>query len=403
MQTTALPVNAISNVWTKLIVPVVVALSASYATAQGVASSVPLMPSPPQLAASSYLLIDAETGKIIVEHNADKQLPPASLTKIMTGYIVSSELGKGNIQMQDSVPISIKAWKMGGSRMFIREGTDVSLEDLLRGVIIQSGNDASVALAEYIAGDEAAFADLMNQQAQLLGMTHSHFKNATGWPAEGHLTTARDMSVLARALVRNFPEHYSLYAEKEFTYNNITQSNRNGLLWRDQDVDGIKTGHTEEAGYCLVASAKRDDMRLISVVMGARSMRGREQETQKLLAYGFRYYRTHTIYQAGEVINTSRIWAGQEDQIELVLEDALTVTIPRGQRDALKASIKVDKEITAPVDAGAVYGQFNLTLNGELLAQRDLVAASAVEQAGLFARLWDQLILLLRGILGLTS
>lgn len=366
-------------------------------------SRLALLPAPPQLAASSYLLLDATTGKVIVEQGADQQLPPASLTKIMTGYLVSSELAKGSITMDDMVPVSVSAWKMGGSRMFIREGTQVRLEDLLRGVIVQSGNDASVALAEFIAGDETAFAMLMNQQAKLLGMNYSNFENATGWPAEGHVTTARDMAILARALVREFPEHYKIYAEKEFTYNGITQPNRNGLLWRDQNVDGIKTGHTEEAGYCLVASAERDGMRLISVVMGAKSSRGREQETQKLLAYGFRYYETHRLYEAGEQVSGGKVWAGEMDSFPLVLQQDLTVTIPRGQRDALQADLAVDREIIAPVQQGKVYGRLNLKLGGEIIASRELVAGDDVAPAGFFARLWDQIILFVRGILGLSS
>ncbi|MBT8139953.1 MAG: D-alanyl-D-alanine carboxypeptidase [Gammaproteobacteria bacterium] len=390
-----------------LLAACLIALAGGHAQAQDSGGTsvarLALLPAPPQLAASSYLLLDAHTGKVIVEQGADQQLPPASLTKIMTAYIVSSELEKGSITHDDMVPISVKAWKMGGSRMFVREGTQVRLEDLLRGVIVQSGNDASVALAEYIAGDEQAFAMLMNQQAALLGMRYSNFLNATGWPAEGHLTTARDMAALARALVRNFPAHYKIYAEKEFSYNGITQANRNGLLWRDQSVDGIKTGHTEEAGFCLVASAKRDDMRLVSVVMGAKSARAREQETQKLLAYGFRYYQTHTLYTAGEEISSSKVWAGKAKTFPLVLSEDLSVTIPRGQRDALQAKIAVDKEVVAPVEEGTVYGQLNLVLGGELIAQRDLVAGAGVEQAGFFARLWDQIILFVRGILGLSD
>ncbi|MBT8151830.1 MAG: D-alanyl-D-alanine carboxypeptidase [Gammaproteobacteria bacterium] len=390
-----------------LLAACLIALAGGHAQAQDSGGTsvarLALLPAPPQLAASSYLLLDAHTGKVIVEQGADQQLPPASLTKIMTAYIVSSELEKGSITHDDMVPISVKAWKMGGSRMFVREGTQVRLEDLLRGVIVQSGNDASVALAEYIAGDEQAFAMLMNQQAALLGMRYSNFLNATGWPAEGHLTTARDLAALARALVRNFPAHYKIYAEKEFSYNGITQANRNGLLWRDQSVDGIKTGHTEEAGFCLVASAKRDDMRLVSVVMGAKSARAREQETQKLLAYGFRYYQTHTLYTAGEEISSSKVWAGKAKTFPLVLSEDLSVTIPRGQRDALQAKIAVDKEVVAPVEEGTVYGQLNLVLGGELIAQRDLVAGAGVEQAGFFARLWDQIILFVRGILGLSD
>lgn len=366
-------------------------------------SRLPLMPAAPQLNASSYILVDANSGKVIVEQNADQPLPPASLTKIMSGFMVYSELDKGSIKLDDQVPISVKAWKMGGSRMFIREGTDVTLSDLLRGVIIQSGNDATVALAEYVAGDESAFADMMNQQAQQLGMTNSYFRNSTGWPAEGHVSTARDMSTLANALIKRFPEHYRLYSEKEFTYNNITQSNRNGLLWRDQSVDGMKTGHTDEAGYCLVASAKRNDMRLISVVMGTNSKRAREQETQKLLSYGFRYYETHALYGSDEEISAARVWAGDSETFSLVLNEPLTVTIPRGRKDDLQATVEIDREIIAPVTAGDVYGSLILKLDDTLLERRDLVAASAVEEAGLVARLWDQLVLFVRGILGMAS
>jgi len=373
-------------------------LNSTYALAQSTAT---LMPSPPQLAASSYVLIDVDSGKIIVESNADERLPPASLTKMMTSYIVSSELVKGNISSDDAVPISVKAWRMGGSKMFIREGTTVPVKDLLKGVIIQSGNDASVALAEFVAGDEGAFAEVMNQQASLLGMQQTNFVNATGWPAKGHLTTARDLSVLATSLIRHFPDHYKLYSQKEFTFNGITQPNRNGLLWRDASVDGLKTGHTDEAGYCLVASAKRDDMRLVSVVMGAKSGRGREQETQKLLSYGFRYYETHQLYNADQVINSPRLWAGASPSLDLVLADPIVLTIPRGQRDNLQVTIDVDNNIVAPILAGQSYGVLNISLNGEVLEQRQLLAANNIESAALFSRLWDHFILFVRGVFGL--
>lgn len=383
--------------WAKLLVLAFI-VSGTFAQAQ---SSATLIPSPPQLAASSYLLIDVNSGKIIIESNADEQLPPASLTKMMTSYIVSSEIIKGNISSDDAVPISVKAWRMGGSKMFIREGTTVPVSELLKGVIIQSGNDASVALAEFVAGDEAAFAEVMNQQASLLGMQQTHFVNATGWPAKGHLTTARDLSTLAKSLIQHFPDHYALYSKKEFTYNKITQPNRNGLLWRDASVDGLKTGWTEEAGYCLVASAKRDDMRLVSVVMGAKSGRGREQETQKLLSYGFRYYETHQLYSAEQVINSPHLWAGASDTLDLVLAESVVLTVPRGQRDNLQATIEVDKNITAPISAGQSYGVLNISLNGEVLEQRELLAANNIETAPLFSRLWDHLILFIRGVFGL--
>ena len=360
-----------------------------------------LMPSPPQLAASGYILIDADSGRVIVEYNADERLPPASLTKMMTSYIVSAELGKQNISMRDQVPISVKAWEMGGSKMFIREGTNVSVEDLLRGVIVQSGNDASVALAEFIAGDEDAFSELMNQQAYILGMRGTHFRNATGWPAEGHLTTARDLSTLAIALINDYPDHYRMYSEKEFTYNEITQPNRNGLLWRDATVDGIKTGHTEEAGYCLVSSAKRDDMRLVSVVMGAKSSRSREQETQKLLSYGFRYYQTHRIYDPGQQVSAAKVWAGEKEEFSLALAQPLILTIPKGQREKLEATVETQERLVAPIEAGEVYGRLKISLKGEVLANRELIAAEAVAEAGLLDRLWDHTLLFIQELIGL--
>ena len=344
----------------------------------------------------------ANSGKVIVESNADQRLSPASLTKMMTGYIASAEITKQTISAEDMVPISVKAWRMQGSKMFIREGTSVPVRELLKGVIIQSGNDASVALAEFIAGDEMAFSEIMNQQAQLLGMTQTEFKNSTGWPAEGHLTTARDLTILAARLIKDFPDHYALYSQKEFTYNDITQLNRNGLLWRDASVDGLKTGWTEEAGYCLVASAQKNGMRLVSVVMGAKSERAREQETQKLLSYGFRYYETHTLYEMGQVVNSSQLWAGLEKYFDLVVEDDIILTIPRGERDLLEVSIEVDKNIVAPVIAGQSYGVLNIKKGDELLIQRNIVAAKDVDSAGFLLRLWDLIILFFRGVLGFS-
>lgn len=261
-----------------------------------------IIPSPPQLAATAYLLMDADTGKVLVEHNADERLPPASLTKMMTAYIVSEEVERNRASENEMVNISVKAWQKGGSKMFVREGTEVKLMDLLRGVIIQSGNDASIALAEHIAGSEEGFAEVMNQTAAQLGMVNTQFQNSTGWPAEGHYTTARDLAVLAKAVIEDHPDHYSLYSEKYFSYNGINQANRNRLLFRDESVDGLKTGHTEEAGYCLVASAVRRDMRLISVVMGTSSENARAAETEKLLSYGFRYYQTQSIYSSSPAL-----------------------------------------------------------------------------------------------------
>ena len=349
-----------------------------------------LIPAPPELAASAWILMDANTGKVLVEYNADQQLPPASLTKMMTSYIVAAELHNGKIKEQDMVPISVTAWKMGGSKMFVREGTQVPLMDLLRGVIIQSGNDASVALAEYLAGSESAFADVMNQQAQLLGMKNTTFHNATGWPSDGHVTTARDLSLLARALIQDYPEHYGIYAEKYFEYNDIKQPNRNRLLWRDSSVDGLKTGHTEEAGFCLVASAVRNNMRLVSVVMGTRSEEARARESQKLLSFGFRYYETGKVYSAGDILKeNARVWYGVEDNVNLVVPEDLYLTIPRGSKDQLEAKVVSNEDIEAPLAQGQSLGNLTISFEGETLLDTALVADRAVEEAGIFSRLWD--------------
>lgn len=351
----------------------------------------PLIPAPPQLAATAYLLLDANTGQILVEKNADESIPPASLTKMMTSYIVSEELEKGAIKEQDLVRISEKAWRKGGSKMFVKVGDQVPVIDLLRGVIVQSGNDASIALAEYISGSEEVFAEVMNQQAELLGMRDSHFVNATGWPAEGHLTTARDLGILARALVADHPGHYELYSEKYFRYNGINQPNRNRLLWRDSSVDGIKTGHTEEAGYCLVTSAVKHGMRLISVVVGADSDEQRAQETQKLLAYGFRYYQTHKVYAGGEPLKTERVWGGKEKEVAITLADDLFVTIPRGAEEGIKADLVIGDELEAPLTKHQPVGKLVVTLDGKTLVDVPAVTATAVQQGGFFKRAWDSL------------
>lgn len=358
-----------------------------------------LIPAPPQLAAKSWILMDANTGRVLVEENANQSLPPASLTKMMSSYVVSSEMAKNKFNEDTLVPISVTAWKMGGSKMFVREGTEVTVKDLLRGLIIQSGNDATVALAEFVAGAEDSFADVMNQYASLLGMSNSHFVNATGWPAEGHVTTAHDLAILARALIQDHPEHYKLYAEKQYTYNNIAQRNRNLLLWRDKSVDGVKTGHTEEAGYCLVSSALRDGMRLVAVVMGASSEEARARESSKLLSYGFRYYETAKIYQAGAILKPDvRVWFGKDDNINLVAAKDLYLTLPRGARDDLDAVVHVDDVVRAPLTSTGELGTLTVTYQGETLLKESLVADHAVAEAGFFARIWDHLLLLVYGL-----
>ena len=286
------------------------------------------VPAPPGFKSSGFILMDHTTGNIILEKNPDTPLEPASLTKIMTAYLVFKEIKAGRISLQDEVLVSEKAWKTGGSRMFIEVGKMVTIDDLLHGLVIQSGNDAAVALAEHIAGTEEAFASLMNQQAEALGMKNTHFVNATGWPAEGHTTTARDLALLTQAMVRDFPELYKLNAIKEFTFNDIKQYNRNKLLWRDKSVDGVKTGHTEAAGYCLVASARRDNMRLISVVLGTASEKARADASSKLLNFGFRFYETRKLYSAGEELTQTRVWKAEKPAIRLGLNNDVVVTIP---------------------------------------------------------------------------
>jgi len=353
-----------------------------------------IIPSAPQLAVESYILIDATTGKILVDHNAQVRLPPASLTKIMTSYVIASEIEQGRISLSDLVPVSVNAWRMEGSRMFIQEGTQVSVEDLLRGIIIQSGNDASVAMAEFIAGSEQTFAEMMNQLAEWLGMHNSQFRNATGLPDEAHYTTAADLAILTSALIQRYPQHYKTYQEKYFTYNDIRQANRNSLLFRDETVDGVKTGHTKAAGYCLVASSQQKGMRLISVVMGASSERTRASETQKLLTYGFRFYETVSLYKAQDNLRKVRVWGGLHESIQLGIEEDLAITIPRGQRDQLTASIQVDPIIRAPLTRGQALGTLTLTLEGEILSEMRVLALNDVAEAGFFGWVWDELILI---------
>lgn len=356
-----------------------------------------MIPAAPTLNASSWLLIDARTGHVITEYNADQRLPPASLTKMMTAYIASELLLKGDLKMSDMVPISEKAWRKGGSKMFVRVGTQVPMEDLLRGIIIQSGNDASIAVAEYIAGGEDAFADMMNKTAAKLGMLNSHFVNATGWPAEDHYTTARDLATLARHIIYDHPEDYALYAEKEFVYNDIRQPNRNTLLWRDSTVDGIKTGHTEEAGYCLVSSAKTDDIRLVAVVMGTQSEKARANESQKLITYGFRFFETAKSYSAQTTLIEPEIWKGNANTIKLGTEEDIYLTIPRGAGKDVTAELDLPELLEAPIAAGQQVGSIKLTLDGDVLETRPLVALQSVDEGGLFTRLWHWLVLLVKG------
>lgn len=353
--------------------------------------SAPPVPAPPQIGATSYILMDYNSGRVLVENNPDMRVEPASITKLMTAYVVFHELQQGKISLEDKVPVSENAWRTGGSRMFIEPSMEVTVEELLRGMVIQSGNDASVALAEYVGGTEQAFAGLMNHFAEQLGMTHTHFMNATGLPDPEHYTTARDVALLSLATIRDFPEYYGWYSEKEFTFNNIRQHNRNTLLWRDPAIDGLKTGHTESAGYCLAASAMRDGMRLISAVMGSSSESSRASETQTLLNYGFRFFETVQLYQAGQELAKARVWKGLAEEVALGLGEELYVTIPRGRYNDLEAKVKLQPQLTAPLDAGVVVGRIDVDLGADRVASRDLLTLAAVEEAGFFGATWDGL------------
>lgn len=332
------------------------------------------VPGAPIIGAKSYLIIDARTGHELAALDPDTPLAPASLTKIMTTYVVFQALRQGQVRLEDEVTVSEKAWRTPGSRMFIEVGKRVTIEELLLGMIVQSGNDASVALAEHIAGTEAVFAEMMNQYAQQLGMLSSHFVNATGLPADGHVTTARDLATLARAMIAEFPDYYAWHAVREYTFNDITQSNRNKLLWRDASVDGLKTGHTEDAGYCLVASAERDGMRIISVVLGTASEKARADGSQALINYAFRFFETRLLFNAGEEVSSARVWKSARETSRLgVLED-LYITVRRGTYDQLESTIDMPSVIEAPLAAGQPVAELRISLGGQEVLRTPLRA-----------------------------
>ena len=366
--------------------------------ARAAADQVPLVPAAPQIAATSYILFEPQSGAVLLAHNADERLPPASLTKMMTAYVLDYEVGQGNVSLEDTALISVNAWRTGGSRMFVREGTRVRLQDLLRGIVIQSGNDASVAVAEHLAGSEDTFADVMNQHARRLGMSNTQFMNATGLPEEGHYTTARDLALLSRAIIYDFPEQYVINAEKSFTYNGIEQFNRNRLLWLDPTVDGLKTGHTSEAGYCLAATAVRDGMRLIAVIMGARSEQARASETSKLLNFGYRFFESHDLVAQAQELTRARVWSASVDEVPVGAARALRVTVPRGQKANLNMQLSLDPVIQGPLMQGQEIGRLEVSLNGQMVANEPVVALQAVEQAGFLKRLWHTIVLFIKGL-----
>lgn len=346
-------------------------------------------PVTPNLDAKAYILLDADSGKILAEKNSDTHLPPASLTKLMTMYVISSAIKSGTIHADDLVQISEKAWKTGGSRMFVKVNDKVPVKDLLRGIVIASGNDAAVAMAEYIAGTEGAFADLMNAHAKKLGMNDSHFVDSNGLPDPNHYSSAHDLGILTRAIINEFPEDYKLYSEKWFTWNNIRQPNRNRLLWHFPEADGLKTGHTSEAGFCLVGSAKKNDMRLISVVMGEKSDAARTEDSVRLLTYGFRFFQTQKLYPKNQALMNVRVWKGKNKTLELGLADDLYLTLPASQFKNLQIKLTQDHQLTAPIQKNQAYGSLVISFNNQVIAKRPLVALTDDPHGNLWRSMAD--------------
>ena len=355
-----------------------------------------ITPAPPTLNAKAFILIDVNSGKIIAEKNSDEKLPPASLTKMMTLYVISCALRNEQIHLSDPVRISQEAWKIGGSRMFVKEGQQVIVEELLKGIIVDSGNDACVAMSEHLGGSEAGFTEIMNQQAKNLGMASSNFTDSTGLPNVNHYTTAKDLAVLGRALVNDFPQYYHWYKQKWFTFNGIRQPNRNRLLWRDTQVDGLKTGHTNEAGFCLVSSAKHDNMRLLAVVLGSPSETARADDSERLINYGFRFFETHELYKKGATISELPLYKGTTDKITVGFIDDQYITIPSGQYQRLSISTKVPKYLQAPLEKGDKVGELVIQFDNNVIANQPLYALQSAPQGGVFTRMKDSVSLLFK-------
>jgi serine-type D-Ala-D-Ala carboxypeptidase (penicillin-binding protein 5/6) len=355
------------------------------------AGPIALVPHAPNIDAKGYVLMDANSGKILASKNLHEKMQPASLTKLMTLFIVSKELAEGRIHLDDEVRISEKAWKQGGSRMFLKAGNRVKLRDLISGIIVASGNDSCVAVAEYIAGDEPTFANLMNQTAQQLGMHDSHFMNSTGLPNPQHYTTPYDLSILTQAIVHDFPQYYAFYKEKWIDHNNIRQPNRNRLLWRDPSVDGLKTGHTKEAGYCLISSADRDNMRLVSVVMGTPTDNDRSQFSEALLNWGYRFYKTHLLFHKNQTVTTQRVWGAKNRNLAFGFDHDVYVTVPAGSYSKLNAKAQFNKKLQAPITNGSTHGTLNVTLNNKKILSLPLQALADDPKGGFWASLTDHL------------
>lgn len=353
-----------------------------------------ITPAAPKLNAKGYVLMDANTGMIIAQKNMHKRMPPASLTKLMTLYVTSQAIKQGQISLDNKVRISKKAWHTGGSRMFLNAGSQVPVHDLIQGIIVASGNDSCVALSQYVGGNEDTFVEMMNQSAQQLGMKDTHYMDSTGLPNPNHYSTPYDLALLTRAIITKFPEDYGWYKQKWIKYNGIKQPNRNRLLWRDQSVDGLKTGHTKAAGYCLIASAKRDDMRLISVVMGTPTDSARANDSQALLNWGFRFYQSPQLFKGDVPLATPRVWLGENKTVALGVEKPVHVTIPTGSYSKLKPQITINTPIRAPVKQGDTYGTLNISLNNKVISSTPLIALDNDPVGGFFSRIWDHLLLL---------
>ena len=351
-----------------------------------------MVPKAPKLNLSSYILMEASTNTVIAEFNSDNQIAPASMTKVMSGYVIADQLANGSISLDDKVLISEKAWKTGGSKMFVEAGKRVSVKDLLSGIIIQSGNDATIAMAEYVAGSEEGFVDFMNAYATEMGLTNSLFQNATGFSDPNHFTSAKDLAKLTQALINNFPDHYTTYKEKEFTFSGIRQLNRNKLLWRDDSVDGVKTGHTDSAGFCLISSAKRNDMRLIAVVAGSESENERLTASQRLLEYGFRFYATQKLVSQETKVTSAKVWGGQTDEVALGSSKDIYLTLPRSDFKNIKANYQFNNNLQAPIEVGQEIGSIEFTSNDRVVLSAPLVAIETVEAKGFFGMLWSRLV-----------
>ena len=351
-----------------------------------------MVPKAPKLNLESYILIEASTNTVIAEFNSDNQISPASMTKVMSGYVIADQIASGAISLDDKVLISEKAWKTGGSRMFIEAGKRISVRDLLSGIVIQSGNDATVAMAEYVAGSEEGFVDFMNAYASELGLSNTLFQNAVGWTDPNHFSSAKDLANITKALINNFPEHYSTYKEKEYTFSGIRQLNRNKLLWRDDSVDGVKTGHTETAGYCLISSAKRNEMRLIAVVAGSPSDNERLISSQRLLEYGFRFFATQKLIEKDTEITSAQVWGGRVDKVALGSKDDILLTLPRSDFKNLKANYNFNNNVQAPISKGDVIGNIEFISNEQLVFSAPLIAIESIEAKGFFGRIWARLV-----------